>query len=42
MYGHGGHLGHVTRTIFMNFGYLIRSLHMKYEFNLPSVSETIF
>ena len=34
MYGHGGHLSHVTITFYINFGYLIiRSLHIKFEFN---------
>ena len=33
MYGHGGHL-HVTITFCIIFGLLIiRSLHMKFEFN---------
>ena len=37
IYGHGGHLGHVTRTIFTNFcSRVLRSLHMKFEFNWPS------
>ena len=34
IYGHGGHLGHVTKIFCINFGYLsIRSLGMKFEFN---------
>ena len=34
IYGRGGHLGHVTRTICIDFGQLIiRSLRMKFEFN---------
>ena len=34
IYGHGGHLGHVTRTIWTNFrSPILRSLHMKFEFN---------
>ena len=34
IYGRGSHLGHVTKIFFMHFGYLIiRSLHMKFEFN---------
>ena len=33
----GGHLGHVTKTIWTNFrSPSLRSLHMKYEFNWPS------
>ena len=37
IYGRGGHLGHVTSTIGINFGLpIIRSLHMKFEFNWPS------
>ena len=36
IYGRGGHLGHVTRTIWTNFrSRVLRSLHMKFEFNLP-------
>ena len=38
IYGHGGHLGHVTSTIGTNFGKpIIRSLHMKFEFKWPRV-----
>ena len=34
IYGHGGHLCHVTKIFCKNFGYLIiRSLHMKFEFS---------
>ena len=37
IYGHGGHLGHVTKTIRTNFrSPILRSLHMKYDFNWPS------
>ena len=37
IYGHGGHLGHVSRTIWTNFrSFIIRSLHKKFEFNWPS------
>ena len=37
IYGHGGHLGHVTSAIGINFGQpIIRSLHMKFEFKWPS------
>ena len=36
IYGHVGHLGHVTRTIWTNFrSPILRSLHMKFEFNWP-------
>ena len=34
--GHGGHLGHVTRTIEQTLvPHLLRSLHMKFEFDWP-------
>ena len=37
IYGHGGHLGHVTRTIYTNFGSpFARRLHMKFGFDWPS------
>ena len=37
IYGRGGHLGQVTSTVGINFGYPItRSLHMKFVFNGPS------
>ena len=37
IYGHGGHLGYVTKTIGTNFcSHVLRSLHMKFEFNWPS------
>ena len=37
LYGHGGHLGHATRTIWTNFrSPILRSIHMKFEFNWPS------
>ena len=33
IYGHGGHLGHMTEIFFIHFGLLIkRSRHMKFEF----------
>ena len=32
IYGHGGHLGHVTWTIYINF----RWLHIKFGFDWPS------
>ena len=35
--GMARHLGHVTRTIWTNFrSPILRSLHMKFEFNWPS------
>ena len=37
IYGRGGHLGDVTKTICSNFrSPILRSLHMKYELNWPS------
>ena len=37
IYGRGGHLGHVTKTVWTNFrSPILRRLHMKYEFNWPS------
>ena len=37
LYGHGGHLGHVTIKICCKFTSVnLRSLHMKFEFNWPS------
>ena len=37
IYGRGGHLGRVTRTIWTNFCFrVLRSLHMKFEFDWPS------
>ena len=37
IYGRGGHLGHVTKTILTNLSSpILRSLHMKYEFKWPS------
>ena len=39
MYGHGAHIGHVTKTISTNFRFSIpRSRHMKTEFSWPSGS----
>ena len=36
-YGHGGHSGHATSRIGINFGLpIMRSLHMKFEFNWSS------
>ena len=37
IYGHGGHLGHVTRTIYINFRFPFpRRLHIKFGFDWPS------
>ena len=37
IYSHGGHLGHVTWTIYIDFFSLfIRMLHMKFGFDWPS------
>ena len=37
IYGHGGHLGYVTRSIYTNFGSLLpRRLHIKFGFDWPS------
>ena len=37
IYGRGGHLGHVTKTIFINLCPLfLRSLHIKICFDWPS------
>ena len=37
IYGHGGHLGHVTWTIYINFGSPFpRRLHIKFGFDWPS------
>ena len=34
IYSHGGHLGHVTLTIYINFHFLfIRMLHIKFGFD---------
>ena len=33
IHSHGGHLGHVTWTIYINF---LRMLHMKFGFDWPS------
>ena len=36
IYGHGGHLGHVTRSIYTNFGSpFSRRLHIKFGFDWP-------
>ena len=43
IYGHGGHLGHVTWTIYINFrSPFPRRLHIKFGFDLPSGSEEMF
>ena len=37
IYGHGGYLGYVTRTIWENFRSPIKlKLHMKFDFDWPS------
>ena len=37
IYSHGGHLGHVTLTIYINFHFLfLRMLHIKFGFDWPS------
>ena len=37
IYGHGGHLGHVTWTIYTNFrSPFPRRLHIKFDFDWPS------
>ena len=37
IYSHGGHLGHVTLTIYINFhSPFPRMLHMKFDFDWPS------
>ena len=37
IYGRGGHLGHVTWTIYTNFGsHFPRRLHIKFGFDWPS------
>ena len=37
IYWHGGHLGHVTWTIYINFRSLFqRRLHIKFGFDWPS------
>ena len=37
MYSHGGHLGHVTLTIYTKFHSLfLRMLHIKFGFDWPS------
>ena len=43
IYSHGGHLGHVTLTIYTNFrSPFLRMLHMKFGFAWPSVLEEMF
>ena len=37
IYSHGGHLGHVTLTIYINFHFLfLRMLYIKFGFDLLS------
>ena len=34
IYSHGGHLGHVTLTIYINFHFLfLRMFHIKFDFD---------
>ena len=36
IYGHGGHLGHVTCTIYINFlSHLPRRIHMQFGIDIP-------
>ena len=43
IYGHGGHLGHVTRIMFTNFHFLVpESSHKNLVQNGPVVSEKIW
>ena len=38
IYGHGGHLGHVTSIMSLNFNFLVpTSLHIKFGSNGPLV-----
>ena len=37
LYGHGGHLGHVTWIIYIHIGYpFLSMLHIKFGFDWPS------
>ena len=37
IYGHGGHLGHMTRTMLTNFHFLVpESFHTKFSSEWPS------
>ena len=36
IYGHGGHLGHVTWIIYIHIGYPHPMLHIKFSFDWPS------
>ena len=37
IYSHGGHLGHVTSTIYANFNCpFLKMLHVKFGFDWPS------
>ena len=37
IYGHGGHLGHVTLTIYINSpSHFLKMLHIKFGFDWPS------
>ena len=38
IYGHGGHLGHVTRIMLTNFHFLVpESFHTKFSSEWPSI-----
>ena len=42
IYSHGGHLGHVTMTIYVNFHSLfLRMLHIKFCFDWPRTCSNI-
>ena len=42
IYGHGGHLGHVTRIMLIDFHFLLpESFHTKFGLEWPSSSEKI-
>ena len=42
MYGHGGHLGHVTNHMSLNFNFLVpTSLNAEFDLNGPLVSEKV-
>ena len=43
IYGHGGHLGNVTKTIYISFCSIFRRrFHIKFGFDRPSGCEKIF
>ena len=40
LYGHSGHIGHVTKLILINFHFFFpQNFHMKFVKNSPVVSE---